>query len=285
MIRDLHISGNFHLDFSFFLSLLLHLLVLVPLSFSGKINLQKLADTSTFIVLDSIQITDVTNLKLRDTSAGISDRVDKKAEKKFATVTVPDDSKTNDLVVPDNDSRVEVEGQDGPALPIKRSKSKPVKSIKIRKPISSQQLKEDDELAGLLQSLDEKTTAGSVQNDGEKSGAIGKGKVEYDPRKGIGIDVVSSIRSRFINCWRVPIAAMDVDNVIVTVNMRLGQGGELISAEIVDDEKYNENPFMRVLADSALRAVYLCTPMENLPKDQFEAWRDMQLRFNVADML
>ncbi len=135
-----------------------------------------------------------------------------------------------------------------------------------------------------MQSLDDKTTGGSVQNTGQKSGFIGKGENNFDSQKPVGIDVINSIRNQFIKCWNVPIAAMDLENIIVLINVELNEEGKVLYASIEEREKYI-NSFEKALAESALRVVHVCSPIKNLPKERFSTWQKMQLRFSAADML
>jgi hypothetical protein len=58
------------------------------------------------------------------------------------------------------------------------------------------------------------------------------------------------------------------------------------SKEVVDQVKYNADPFFRAAADSAVRAVEdpSCNPLE-LPPDKYEQWKVIIFTFDPKQML
>jgi hypothetical protein len=246
-----------------------------------SINIKKISDDMV-VVLDSVQITDITNLKFKDTNAGST----KSETKKFTTITQHNTDVNLNSVEPPTEivAETKIIEEQAPKI-IKKPKSKPQTGVLTKKNIVSKSLHEDDELASLLQSLDDKTTSGSIQSSGEKSGIIGKGKSDYNDKKAMGISTINSIRSQFMRCWNVPIGAMDIQDLVIIIDVELDDSGNVIFAKIQNKDKYNKNPFAKALAESALRAVYTCSPIKNLPKSSFKNWQNMQLTFNAKDML
>lgn len=267
------------------LSVVLHILLLLVI-FVGLPKPMRIKRPSDdmIIVLDSVPVTEFTNLKIKDTNAGSTVQNEMK---KFSTVVKNERFEENlsSVEAPTHvpESKV-IEEEAAPKI-IKKPKVKPQKGVQTKKNIKSKPLKEDDELASLLQSLDDKTTAGSVQNSGEKSGVIGKGKSNYDERRLMGASIVNAIRGQFMRCWNVPIGAMDIQDIIITIEIELDESGNVISAQIKNRQKYAGDPFAEALEESALRAVHTCSPIKNLPKRNFKTWQKMQLSFNVKDML
>ena len=95
-----------------------------------------------------------------------------------------------------------------------------------------------------------------------------------------------AIRSQFIKCWNVPAGAKDAGNLIVVLRIALQQDGTVSDVKLANnDARYAGDSFFRAAADSAVRAVWMCSPLKNLPPDKYDAWGDMELTFDPSDML
>jgi len=46
-----------------------------------------------------------------------------------------------------------------------------------------------------------------------------------------------------------------------------------------------DDDFFRTAAESAVRAVRLCTPLKNLPTTKYDRWQEITLTFNPREML
>lgn len=99
------------------------------------------------------------------------------------------------------------------------------------------------------------------------------------------ITEMDALRRQLEGCWNVPIGARDADNLIVDVRLVMNQDKTVRKAEIVDDNRYNSDPFFRAAADSALRAVQsdACNPLI-LPDGKYEQWQIILFRFNPQEM-
>jgi hypothetical protein len=60
----------------------------------------------------------------------------------------------------------------------------------------------------------------------------------------------------------------------------------VLKAVIAPDQmgRYTSEPFFRAAADSALRAVFKCSPLKNLPPEKYGSWREMELNFDPQDL-
>ncbi|CAE7404098.1 exbD [Symbiodinium microadriaticum] len=101
------------------------------------------------------------------------------------------------------------------------------------------------------------------------------------------ISEVDAIRQAFYRCWSVPAGARDAENLKVEILVSLRPDGSLARApDLVDKARLNRpgEEFWRAAAESALRAVYQCTPLA-LPAEKYEAWRKLQLMFDPSEMV
>lgn len=101
----------------------------------------------------------------------------------------------------------------------------------------------------------------------------------------LALSEMDALKYQLAQCWNVPTGAMDAENLIVDVRIQVGPDRIVRAAEIVDQGRYNSDPFFRAAADSARRAVFnpRCTPLA-LPPDKYETWKDILIRFNPRDM-
>ncbi|MCU7612453.1 hypothetical protein OC187_02665 [Anaplasma capra] len=138
----------------------------------------------------------------------------------------------------------------------------------------------EEELSSILQ---------AVQADGEKLGHGGMSskpsKVGYDEKHELAVKIANSIKNKFVRCWTVPAGAKDVESMVVRVSLVLAPSGKVVRAGISDTHLYNSNPFFRAVADSALRAVYKCSPITGLSRDEYNLWKEVVLTFNPRPAL
>ncbi len=99
------------------------------------------------------------------------------------------------------------------------------------------------------------------------------------------ISELDALRRQLEGCWNVPIGARDIENMIIDVNIIVGQDRVVQQAGIVDKARYNSDSFYRAVADTAIRAVYSpsCSPL-NLPEGKYEMWKNIIVEFNPREM-
>ena len=92
---------------------------------------------------------------------------------------------------------------------------------------------------------------------------------------------MDAIRTQITRCWATPVNAP-----IVRIQIQLQPDGSLQLAKLTPDElsRYAMDPFFRVGADSALRAVHMCTPLTGLPVAKYAAWHDIVLTFDPTTL-
>ncbi len=97
---------------------------------------------------------------------------------------------------------------------------------------------------------------------------------------------IDAIRAQIQQCWIVPAGARYAEGLIVRLRIFLRPDGELAQTpEVVDGERINKDSHYRTAAEHAIRAVQKCVPLQNLPPDKYERWRDIELTFDPRDML
>jgi len=96
---------------------------------------------------------------------------------------------------------------------------------------------------------------------------------------------LAAIRQQFERCWNPPAGARDARNLVVRVRVWLRPDGSLQREPSVVNSGESGDQFWRVAAESAVRAVRRCEPVQGLDPEKYEQWRDIELTFNPRDML
>ena len=87
-------------------------------------------------------------------------------------------------------------------------------------------------------------------------------------------------------CWNLDPGAMGIEDMIVEIKAQLNQDGGVYSVEIMNKMRYGSDSHFRSVADSAVRAVYICAPYKILSEKyayKYEEWKTLRLRFNPID--
>ncbi|KJV69621.1 cell envelope integrity protein TolA [Candidatus Neoehrlichia procyonis] len=153
------------------------------------------------------------------------------------------------------------------------------------KNVATQHASPQQELASILKSIEKSNTTNNLEQNNAQDGLIGKGDVNYDKNSPVSIKILDAIRSKFIKCWTVPAGAKNIGSLQVIINVALSLDGKVINAEISDQYSYAHDHFFRAIADSALRAVYKCSPLIGLSKKHYNIWNNISLNFDPRHML
>jgi hypothetical protein len=97
---------------------------------------------------------------------------------------------------------------------------------------------------------------------------------------------VDAIFSSVNSCWSIPLGLPYNQDLSVKIKVKFDLSGNVIRTEIIDFAKINKkgNGFLKVLAESALRAIKLCTPIK-APKDKYDLWKEVVFNFDAKDVL
>ncbi|MDA0339135.1 MAG: hypothetical protein O2910_04750 [Proteobacteria bacterium] len=98
--------------------------------------------------------------------------------------------------------------------------------------------------------------------------------------------IQAAIKSQVESCWNAPIGASYAETLIVEIRINLRPDGTLIGApKILDENRMKNDSFFRVAAEAARRAVQRCASRERplkLPREEYEIWRDVVLKFDPS---
>ena len=102
-------------------------------------------------------------------------------------------------------------------------------------------------------------------------------------REQLSASQIANVRRQLQDCWRVPAGAKNAANLVVEIAVQLNRDGSVRNARIATTDRMNDS-FYRAAAESALRAVQICSPLEGLPVDKYQTWQRMRLTFDPEEM-
>ena len=92
---------------------------------------------------------------------------------------------------------------------------------------------------------------------------------------------IDALRSQLMGCWNPPVGVAEAKNLIVIVHFALNRDGSVSGEPTVVN--HGSTSLFQIAAESATRAVRRCQPFR-LPAAKYEAWRDVEVKFDPNDM-
>lgn len=148
-----------------------------------------------------------------------------------------------------------------------------------------------DDFAALISKLKQETSQEKTDPKSKDSEAAEENKTKsdapYDASLPLSISEKDAIRSQFVQCWHMPAGARDADNLAVRVRISLSADGAVTEVKLATGQsgRYNSDSFFRAAADSAIRAVWKCSPLKYLSPEKYSSWSDMELNFDPQELL
>jgi hypothetical protein len=268
MNRSIVISSGFHI--------LLVIITAMSLPFLSK----ELIDLPPIVSVELIQITDKTNVPFAPKAKKIIEKVKKKEKEKLVSEQAPP-------------KKVKKEKPDAVPLPnkkiekvekIENKKQNPEKidnKVKQVSEFEEKELFDPNNIAALIDKSKEETAESTNKLD----------KVTQDQDKnldvvGLSLSEEDALKAQIFGCWSIPLGLPYSENLLVRIKLKLKPDGSVIKSEILDHARMNKpgQKFYKVLAESALRAIKLCSPLR-VPTTGYERWKDLQLNFDAREML
>ncbi len=178
----------------------------------------------------------------------------------------------------------------GSAPPKPRTKPR----VRLKDSPEQKDAAEADQLTSILKDVESELSEAAQrrENDAEKAPSktdtpapTQQAKTEPTPkaREQLSASQIADVRRQLQDCWRVPAGAKNAANLVVEIAVRLNRDGSVRHAEIATTDRMNDS-FYRAAAESALRAVHICSPLEGLPVDKYGTWQRMRLTFDPEEM-
>lgn len=276
---------SFWLHFSLFL-----MLIITPFTCTHKMPEVKV------ITVELLNVADITNVKPKEAPEPVEAKPQPKEEPKKEEPK-PEPPEPN----PPEPKPAEPEKKPEPKpvkKPEKKPDVKPVKKPEIKDPEKKPEKedkkdkkkpKEDLDFDSVLKSVEkfEKTPAKKPAEKDDKTPASMKNESDFDANKPVSITEIEAIIGQISKCWSVPAGARDAGTMAVLLRLSLREDGSVTRVEFVDTARYNapDQTIYRASADAAKRAVLKCSPLQGLPADKYESWKEMELNFDPRELI
>lgn len=105
----------------------------------------------------------------------------------------------------------------------------------------------------------------------------------------LSISDIEFVSSKLRGCWHVDAGIEGIEDIRIKIKTRVNKDGKILSVEVLNQEN---NPFFKVISESAVRAVYICddlgeeSPFKVLSQkypEKYHEWKEMYLTFNPLD--
>lgn len=228
--------------------------------------------------VEVLPITELTNIK------------NKQAQKKEAKkeVEVATAKKATSATSSNKKTEKSEEKKLAPPKPKEEKKNKP-EPKKEEKPKEEPKKKEEkkNDFENILKSIEDAAKKEEGDKPTKSNKEVKKAVADtYNPSLPMGMSEIDAVRSQFVKCWNLPAGARDAHELRLTLDVRVRIDGSVISADLADDKgRYYNDGFFRAAVDSAIRAVYRCSPLKGLPANKYETWKYLQLTFDPRDAL
>lgn len=94
----------------------------------------------------------------------------------------------------------------------------------------------------------------------------------------MAISYIDAIRIKLRSCWNLDPGAKDIKNMKIVIRTSISPDGNINSIEILNKEEYLSSPWFKAVAESAKRALIICSPY-SLPLEFYQDWKDIVFTF------
>ena len=105
-----------------------------------------------------------------------------------------------------------------------------------------------------------------------------KGSTSDFIKKQMAISYIDAIRIKLRSCWHLDPGAKGVKDMKIVIRTAISPDGNVNSIEILNKDDYSSSPWFKAVADSAKRALIICSPY-NLPVEFYQDWKNIVFTF------
>ncbi len=150
--------------------------------------------------------------------------------------------------------------------------------------------KEEDNIDSILKNLEEESVGTDSKvlkksNAEQMEGTKKTRGMEYNEDSPLSITEKSLVKSQIEKNWRPPIGNQNLRDVRVMLHMKLETDGTINNVTVIKIIcPSNSEALCKLTAESAVRAVKQASPIENLPVDRYDVWKEFNLLFDPSLM-
>lgn len=157
---------------------------------------------------------------------------------------------------------------------------KPPKPVKRPMLTKEQPQEQQEEFKSLLRNLmpDEPAAASPTQESAAETSPLSRFAQQ------MSMSEMQGLTAQLSQSWKLMSGARYAEDLKVEIKLWVNPDRTIQNAKIVDQLRYMNDSYFRAAADSALRAVWRCNPLD-LPPNKYELWKEITVTFDPREML
>jgi len=271
-------SRGIFLSILFHVSMLLFLLIGLP-------HMHRDLITDYAVVTEVVPVSELTNVRIKESNR--KDEISQQTKKAPKSVEVAMDK---EKPKPVEDKKLEVK-EDAEKIPDKREKKPevPEKPKEAEKKKEEKPKKKVDDAFGknILKSLEEEAKKKNDKKIDKSFKDIadalkGETNKEYNQSLPMSMSEIDAIKSQISRNWNMSSfsGAVDAKTMQIILEIKLDIEGNILAVK--PKLERNRSPYYRPFVESAIRAVKASSPLQNLSKDKFHSWKEIEFRFDAS---
>lgn len=175
--------------------------------------------------------------------------------------------------------------------PTKKPESEKKKKEEAKEPKKKEPKKKlptNNDLDSLLKNLEQSSQGADAKSNkralSQENNVTKESKGPFNAMLALSISEQNLIKQQIQRNWNIPLAVQNIDEVAVTLHIELNKDGTVTGAKIVDKICPNiPASVCQALANSAERAVWQASPIQNLIPENYNKWKEFNLNFYPKD--
>lgn len=275
-------------------SIILHCCLILLIIF-GLPTFHRDLQTDYAIVTDVVTVSELTNVRVKQ-----SDQKDK-LESQTKKAPAAQEAKTEEEKKPDPKPEPKPEPKTEPKADADAEKIPDKKAPKEdKKPEKKQDKKPDDktEKPKKKEESFEQTILKSIEQEKKKKNQKvidkdfkdleealkGDTNKDYNPNIPMSISEIDAIKSQIVKKWNTSaFSGANSMGMRVVVVITLDMDANVIS--VAAKEESNSSPYYQAFVASCIRAVKAASPLQNLSKEKYGTWKEIEFTFDSSGMI
>ena len=257
---------------------LFHVVVIVTASVAWPVSYEPAEESPPVVPIELVTIAAISNIAAQEREQPRPDAM--------AEVTPPPAQEMAVLVPPPEPVEMEpapLEPKPEPPKPATAQSTAPANpAVPRRRP---EPPKQNFDVDSVLALLDKRANRPPPQANAKTAEQTIRG---IGAQNAFTLDIQDALLAQMRECWNVPVGAPKPEELIVQVRVFLAPDGRLAQPPALEPASRAaaaSNPYMRTAAEAALRAVSVCEPYRRLPRERYEAWREIVMTFDPGKMI
>ncbi|GAB4163229.1 MAG: hypothetical protein Tsb006_2020 [Rickettsiaceae bacterium] len=286
----------------------LHLILLLIFLFGLPSVFDRLPEEQNVITFEVVDISEISNVKTESVSPKKTEEVKKSKEvKKSTKLEKPKPKKVEEPTkekTPEKEKVEKAEDKKEAEKVTKEEPEKPKEEKKTPEPVvkkepkkeqpkpakAPKKAKEEDSIDSILKNLEQESVGDDPKAKAQNTNNQPEGKTfsrgaEYNEDSPLSITEKMLIKNQIQKYWSPPVAAQSIGDVRVLLHMTMEKNGTVKKVSVMKIVcPPGADATCKLTAETAIRAVWKASPIENLPPDRYDLWKEFNLFFDPSSM-